>query len=119
MTQAARALTLTLTLTRTLTLPLPPTHTLTRFMWQLLRGLHALHEAGVLHRDLKPSSSTVKVPPWQRLAALDSSTLPGPEAMPLGAQPLPRVLELAAYKSFCPMSPPLAIQVQPARQREL
>ena len=31
-------------------------------MWQLLRGLHALHEAGVLHRDLKPSSSTVKVP---------------------------------------------------------
>ena len=34
-----------------------------------------------------------------RLAALDSSALPGGEAGPLRAQPLPRVLELAASKA--------------------
>ena len=34
-----------------------------------------------------------------RLAALAGSALPGREAAPLGAQPLPRVLELAASKA--------------------
>ena len=29
------------------------------FMWQLLRGVHALHCCGVLHRDIKPSNLLV------------------------------------------------------------
>ena len=54
--------------------------------------------------------SVVKAPSWQsharllclrtaRLAALGSSALPGREAGPLGAQPLPQLLELAATKA--------------------
>ena len=57
--------------------------------------------------------SSAPVPLWAHLAALGGSTLPGGEAAPLGAQLLPRVLELAASVQSRECHPlPLTAQAQ-------